>query len=135
MSKHKSGAQGFTIIEVMICTLVLTTGMLAIAALLGVSVQAQVGAREAARSMRLAEEKIDELMKLDFDATNAASAGGSLDANQTNHYETPVDGITLRWTVAAHPASTEMRTVTVRVVNMRAAQYRNLELSTIIREW
>src|SRR5688572_19027444 len=59
--------RGFTLVEVMICTLILTTGMLGIAGLLGVTTQMHQGAREAARSTRLAQEKIDELMKLDFD--------------------------------------------------------------------
>ena len=57
----------------MICTLILTTGLIAIAAMLAFTVQQQIGAREAARSMRLAQAKIDELMKADF-ATSPALA-------------------------------------------------------------
>jgi hypothetical protein len=58
-----------------------------------------------------------------------------------NHFDTPTDengnalgGITRRWTVAAGPA-TDTRILTVRVVNLRAQQYRNTDLSTIIRQW
>ena len=50
---HRAGSSsqaGFTLIEVLICTLILTTGMIAIAALLGVTTQMQIGAREAAHS-------------------------------------------------------------------------------------
>src|SRR3990167_8160528 len=52
---------GFTLVEVLICTLILTTGMLSIAALLGVTTQMHLGAREAARATRLAQDKIAEL--------------------------------------------------------------------------
>jgi Tfp pilus assembly protein PilV len=121
----------------MICTLILTTGMLGIAGLLGVTSLMQSDAREAARSTRLAQERIDELMKLDFDNDAEVSVGGSLAADQANHFETPLDGITVRWQVAAHPSgNADLRTLTVRVQNLRAQRYgRTVDLSTIIRQW
>ncbi len=124
---------GFTLVEVLVCTFILTVGMVSIAGLLAVTLQAQQGARESARSMRLAQTKMDELMKLNFTAA-AISVGGNLDANVANHNETPVPGITLRWVVAAGPTD-DTRVVTVRVTNMRAQQYRRADLSTIIRQW
>ena len=131
------GAQGFTLIEVMICTLILTTGMLGIAGLLGVTSLMQSDAREAARSTRIAQEKIDELMKLDFDTDAEVSVGGSLTADQANHFETPLEGITVRWQVGPHGSgNTDLRTLTVRVQNLRAQRYgRTADLSTIIRQW
>jgi prepilin-type N-terminal cleavage/methylation domain-containing protein len=136
-SKAHRGAQGFTLIEVMICTLILTTGMLGVAGLLGVTTQMQFDAREAARSTRLAQEKIDELMKLDFTTDAEVAVGGDLDANAAGYFEAPVESVTVRWQVAAHPSgNTELRMLTVNVVNMRAKRYgRNVELSTIIRQW
>jgi prepilin-type N-terminal cleavage/methylation domain-containing protein len=126
--------RGFTLIEVMICTLILTTGLLAIAGLLGVSAHMQIGAREAARSMRLAQEKVDQLMKQDFDTDAAVAVGGSLTENSDDHFEEPLGGITVRWAVADGPVD-DTRMVTVRVVNLRAQQYRETDLTTIIREW
>ena len=126
--------RGFTLIEVMICTLILTTGLLAIAGLLGVSTQMQIGAREAARSMRLAQEKVDQLMKQDFDTDVAVAVGGSLTENYEDHFEEPLGGITVRWAVETGPVD-ETRLVKVRVVNLRAQQYRETNLTTIIREW
>jgi prepilin-type N-terminal cleavage/methylation domain-containing protein len=126
--------RGFTLVEVLICTLILTTGMLAIAGLLGVSTQMQIGAREAARSMRLAHEKVDELMKLDFDTADEVAVGGSLEEDSEGHFEEPLEGITVRWAVADGPVE-ETRVVTVRVVNLRAQQYREMDMTTIIREW
>lgn len=120
----------------MISMLILTTGMLAVAGLLAVTTQMQVGAREAARSMRLAHEKIDELMKEDFATSVLIAVGGSLTSDAANHFETApggLDGITLRWSVAAGPIA-NTRVLMVRVVNLRAQQYRNTDVSTIIRD-
>jgi hypothetical protein len=125
---------------VLICTLILTTGMVATAGMLAVTVQTQIGAREAARSMRLAQARLDELMKLDFDDDPEISPGGSLTANDANHFDASpdgLDGITVRWQVTPGPAgATDVtRIVTVRVVNVRAMQYRETDLATIVRSW
>lgn len=133
--------QGFTLVEVMICTLILTTGLIAIAAMLAFTVQQQIGAREAARSMRLAQARVDELMKADFTTSPAlaicANIQTCLTTNFANHFETAPDGlngITVRWAVAAGPAA-DTRIVSVRVINLRAQQQRELNLATIIRDW
>ena len=114
--------------------LILTIGTVAIAGLLAVTTQMQIGAREAARSTRLAQDKIDELMKLNFSSDPAVAVGGDLDADATNYSETPLEGITLRWAVAAGPTA-DLRVLTLRVVNLRTQQYRQTDLTTIIRQW
>lgn len=132
---------GFTLIEVMICSLILTIGMIAIAGLLVVTTQMHVSAREAARSTRVAQDKLDELMKLDFTNDAEIAVGGSLTANVANHFEVSpggLEGITVRWQVAAHPDATitDLRVLTVHVLNRRAQTYgRDIELTTIIRNW
>ena len=93
---------GMTLVEVMISTLVLTVGMVGVAGLLAVTTSAQIGARESARSVRLAQEKIDELVKLPFTDVQVA-VGGSLDENVANHNEAAAEGITIRWLVAEGP--------------------------------
>jgi len=124
----------------MICTLILTVGMIAIAGLLAVTTHMHIGAREAARSTRLAQDKIDELMKLDFDADEEVAVGGSLDSNEADHFETnpnAQNGLTIRWQVAAHPDGiADLRVLTVYIQNLRSQTFgREVELSTIIRNW
>lgn len=125
---------GFTLVEVLISTLVLTIGLIGIAALLAVTTQMHLAAREAARSTRLAQAKVDELMKLDFDTDPEVAVGGNLNANADDHSETPLGGVTLRWLVADGPTA-DTRVLTVRVVNLRAQQRRQTDMTTIIREW
>ena len=133
-SERLQADRGFTLIEVLICTLILTVGMIAVAGLLLVTTQMQIGAREATRSTRLAQNKIDELMKLNFSSDPEVAVGGNLDADVTNYSETPADGITVRWAVTAGPTD-DLRVLTLRVVNLHAMQYRETELTTIIRQW
>ena len=133
--ERPSGDRGFTLVEVLICTLVLTVGLIAVAGLLGVTTQMHIGAREATRSTRLAQEKLDELMKLNFATAPAVAVGGSLTSNVGNHFDPPLEGVTLRWAVQAGPAA-DTRVLTVRAINSRARQYgREVDLSTVIRQW
>lgn len=140
---------GFTLVEVMVCTLILVVGLVAIAGLLAVTTHMHIGAREAARSTRLAQDKIDELMKLDFDNDDCVgcpdakvAVGGSVDSNEADHFEVSPDGqdgITIRWAVTTYPDVTpiaDLRRLTVYVQNLRAQTYgREVEMSTVIRNW
>ena len=127
--------EGFGLVEVIICTLILTTGLIAIAALLAVTTQMHMGAREATRSSRLAQDKIEELMKLNLTTAPSIAVGGSLTNSVASYFEVPLEGVTLRWAVQAGPAP-NTRIVTVRVENLRAQQYgRQVDLSTIVRQW
>ena len=118
----------------MIATLLMTVGMLAIAALLAVTTQMHIGARESARSTRIAQDKIDELLKLTFSSNPKIAVGGSLDSDVNNHSENPMTGLTVRWVVADGPTD-DTRLLTVRVVNLRSQHYRNTDLATVIRQW
>jgi prepilin-type N-terminal cleavage/methylation domain-containing protein len=130
-----AGDAGFTLVEVIISMVVLTVGLVGIAALLAITTQMHIGARESARATRLAQDRFDQLMKLDFDADPEVAVGGSLDSDETDYFEQPMTGVTVRWVVADGPTD-DTRVVTVRVLNERAQQYRRTDLTTIIRhQW
>jgi type IV pilus modification protein PilV len=129
-----AGDAGFTLVEVLVSMLVLTIGLVGIAAMLAVTTQMQIGARESARSTRLAQDKFDELMKLNFATDPKVAVGGAIDADEAGYSDTPMTGVTVRWAVAAGPTD-DTRVVSVRVLNERSPQYRQTDLSTIIRQW
>ena len=61
-----SSERGFTLIEALVATLVLTVGLLAMAELLAVSVRMHKLGRDSATATRLAQDKFEEMMKMNF---------------------------------------------------------------------
>lgn len=138
-TERGAGERGFGLVEVLVSTLILTFGLVSVAQLLAVTTQVHMGAREAARSTRDAQAKVDALMKLNF--THAPEiqitplATDSLNADVPNYFDHPAPGLTRRWRVQAGP-SADTRLVSVRVLNNSAANNgRQIDLVTVIRRW
>jgi prepilin-type N-terminal cleavage/methylation domain-containing protein len=127
---------GFSLVEVMVSTVILTVGLTAMAQLLAISVRMHSDAREASLSTQLAQTQLDTLVKLDFTAPQIQITGAdTLNANTANYFDTPQPAVTRRWNVIAGPAA-NTRLLTVRVINRRARQYgAQVDISTIIRQW
>ena len=116
--------------------LVLTVGLVAVAQLLTLSTQMHKVGRDSAQAVRLAQDKVEELMKMNFTTSPAVQIGGELAADIPDHFDAPADsGYTRRWQVTAGPnASPRLRTVTVRLVPdlPMGAPY---EVTMVIRSW
>ncbi len=127
---------GFSLIEVMVASLVLTIGLVSLVQLLIVSTMTHHDAREATIATQQAEAKLDELVKMNFAAPPVQITGAdTLDANVANYFDEPVTAVTRRWRVQAGPTG-GTRLVTVRVLNTRARRYgREVELTTVLRQW
>lgn len=135
--KASSGEQGFSLVEVLISMLILTTGLVAMAQLMGVTAIMHMNAREATRGTQLAQAKIDELMKQNMTTSPAVqiNAADTLAADVANYFDTPAESVTRRWRVQAGPAP-NTRILTVRVLNARSRQYGSrIELTTLLRQW
>lgn len=134
----QSNESGFSLVEVLVATLVLTIGVVSMVQLLAVTTVMHADAREASLATQQAQAKIDELMKLTFKTAPAVQIStnpNSLTTNVANYFDTPQAGVTRRWQVQAGPVA-NTRVVTVRVVNLRARQYgAQVDLTTIIRQW
>ncbi len=134
---------GFTLVEALIAMVVLTIGLVSMAELLAVTLRLQQLGRSETEAVRLAQDKLDQLMSLNFAAAAEIQLNGvdSLASNVANYFDT-VPGYTRRWDIAAGPDSAAgpvatIRQVTVRVIpdvtdNRTAATY---ELVTIIHAW
>lgn len=143
--------RGFTLVEAVVAMMVCTVGLIAMAELMAVTLRLQQLGRNSTSAVRLAQDKIDELTTMNFITNPSAACGGSIDANEADHFDTPMQdngtpddstddtvmkGYTRRWIISAGPdGDPNLREVTVRVipeVNDRrvATPY---DLTTVIR--
>jgi prepilin-type N-terminal cleavage/methylation domain-containing protein len=139
VSTHpRTDERGFTLIEVLIASVILTVALVALAELLAVSVRMHQLGRTSAEAARLAQDKFEELMKLNFSTAPAiqVNANDTLGANVANYFDAPGNsGFTRRWRVQAHPSgNAALRTVTVRMVpDVRVGA--DYEVTTVLRSW
>ena len=127
-------------IETLIATVVLTVGLVALAELMAVSLRMHQLGRNSTSATRLAQDKFEELMKMNFDLNPQiqVNANNTLASNVTNYWDTPAAGYTRRWSVSAGPgANPRLRVVSVRVVptlnDRRTTDV--IEVTTVIRRW
>lgn len=122
---------------------ILTIALVSMAELMAVTLRMQMLGRNQTSAVRLAQDKVDELMSQNFSA-GTLSIGGSLTSDVTNHFDTPATATNYkrRWVVTAGPvdvgmAADKLRVVTVRVIpelsDGRVAT--STELTTILRCW
>ncbi len=139
-SSFRSDA-GVTLIEVLIATVILVVGLVGGAQLLALSIQMHQLAGGTTDATRLANTKLEELMKLNFAADPAiqiAPVGlDPLTQNVPNYFDVPVAGVyTRRWLVQAGPTATT-RLVTVRLVPAQTDRRiaKPVDLTTVVRQW
>lgn len=134
---------------------ILTVALVSMAELMAVTLRLQQLGRNQTAAVRLAQDKIDELMSRNWAVAPQLAIGGSLTADVANHFDTPptfVGSTALnyrrRWVVAAGPEDDDtlpvnnaladrLRVITVRVIPIVADRrtYTPTDLTTIVRCW
>jgi hypothetical protein len=116
-------------------------GLVALAELLAVSVRMHQLGRNSTTATRLAQDKFEELMKLNFNTNPSIQISGTdtLAADVTNYFDVPANtGYTRRWFVQAGPnTNPRLRTVTVRVIpaNPDTRVGTDFTVTTVLRRW
>jgi uncharacterized protein (TIGR02598 family) len=141
----KRDERGFTLVEVLIAMVILTTALVALAEMMAITLRMQMQGRNETAAVRLVQAKIDELVALDFypTANPLVAVGGSLTSDVTGYNDTPEAGYHRRWQVAAVACALEcvgtqprVRKLTVKVtpdVNDRRTNA-EVQLTTFIRD-
>jgi prepilin-type N-terminal cleavage/methylation domain-containing protein len=139
-----SDDRGFTVIEVLIAMIILTVALVSMAELMAVTLRLQQLGRNQTSAVRLAQDKIDELMSQNWAAAPQLVVGGSLTADQADHFDTPptAPNYKRRWVVSVVPndptvAAGKLRLITVRVIPEVTDRrtYTPTDLTTIVRCW
>lgn len=133
-------AAGFMLVDVLVSTIIFAVGMLALAQLLIFTSQMHLSAQRTGEAARMAQDKLDELMKVNF-ATDPRMAitpanPDSLTTDVASYFDTPIAGVmTRRWKVQAGPTA-NTRLVTMRVVTSdRSQSARTIDIVTLLRQW
>ena len=146
-----SNDRGFTLIEVLIAMIVLTVALVSLAELMAITLRMQMLGRNQTAAIRLAQDKVDELMNQNFNTSPSVAIGGSLTADVANHFDAPSPLYKRRWVVAAGPADPDVvaaaalvppqavlpRLLTVRIIPLVTDNRSSTatEITTVIRCW
>lgn len=121
---------GFTLVELLIATVVISVGIVGAAGLVSYAVRLQSHSREGRMATAVARSQVEQLRLLPRDAPQRL-VGGSLDADEADHFDSSRDGFICRWQVAPGPAGTQ--DVTVLVAPAGRVQFRRARLRTLLR--
>lgn len=124
----------------MVAMVVLTIGLVSLAELLAVTLRLQQLGRNETQAVRLAQDRMDRLMSLNFTTAASIQLNGSdsLASDVANYFDTEVQGYTRRWDIEAGPdGNPDLRIVTIRVIpaTVDARTTAEYELVSIIRRW
>lgn len=136
---------GFTILEVMIALVFLAVGLLGIAGLHHASISGNKSANSITMAVNLAEDKLEELKRLDFsdmalsdtdgdkgDVGTDILANSSLFTNPDHANDSPVSALIRVWNVADSTPASGLKTVTV-IVGWEEKRWHYITLTTLIR--
>ena len=125
---------GFSLVEAMVASLVLTIGLVGMAQLLAVATVMHSDARQATTDTVLAQAKIDELMKSDSLSLSSVQLG-SIASNMAPYFDQPATGVTRRWQINDGPVDNTW-VLQVKVENKAGHMYgASQTLTTVVRSW
>jgi type IV pilus assembly protein PilV len=124
-----NGENGFSLLEVLIAMVILSSGLIALASMQIVAIQINTSASQLTRATTLVQDKIEELMALPFghpDLSDATPVGTCQSHDETN----PPQGYTLSWCVDTDANSTS-KTVDVTATWHSSGDTKSFSLSFV----
>ena len=131
--KHKMqiNSKGFTLIEVLIVMAIFSIGILAVAAMQITSITGNASARRITEATALAENQIEELMRLDYDNDNNLKP-------ENNPHGGPQGAYDVNWNVTEIDLDADGNNDSKRIdmtVNWSYGRDRDLSIQYIISEY
>ena len=133
--------RGFTLVEVLVAMVIMTTALVALAGLMAITVRMQMQGRNETAAMRMVQSKIDQLVAVDFFPTDnpLVAVGGSLTSDVTGYNDIPQNGYHRRWQVESLGTTGELprvRKLTVKIIPEVSDRRTNAEvqITTFIRD-
>lgn len=117
---------GFSLIECLIAMVIVTVGLLAVAALAATAIQGENFAFSSSDATLLASSKLEELK------VGALNNGGSLTSSAAGYSDVPNIYVFRRWQISDGPAGTKLVVVTI-VPQNAAYKVRKTEIRTLVR--
>jgi prepilin-type N-terminal cleavage/methylation domain-containing protein len=121
----KRNNAGFSLLECIFAIVILTVGLLAVAALASVAVKRETFAYKTSETSTLAASKIEEIK------AGTLVIGGSLTSDVTGYSDIPNFEYSRRWQIIDGPSGTKQ--VTVKVFHQIAPQAKTAQIVTLIR--
>lgn len=129
MKNFRCKQNGFSLIEVMISILVLSFGLLGVAAMQVTSIKVNSIANKVTSASTILQDRVETLMALPFnhaDLTDATEAG----LCETHTDPNPPDGYTVEWCVDDDPGGDE-KTIDLRAIWLQSDKQKEFTLSFI----
>ena len=122
--------KGFTLIEVLVASTLLTVGMLAALEVLVLSMQQNLNNLARDESVRIAEQKMDELRNSSFVSLTGCSSGAPCSSSVTRRFKNTNRTFNMRWIYTAL-SSTSVAVQVVVTWNIRGKDYSHSVTSVI----
>ncbi len=121
---HKKNEQGFTLLEVLLASVILAVGLLGVAALQLTAINGNSYAMKVSEATRLASDRIEILQ-------NMADSG--LPLTDENGVQEAIDGMTRTTAIVSGPGGTQQITVTVTWTDdTETGQSHSIRLRTLL---
>ena len=130
---HMTREAGFTLIEVLVAMVVLSIGLLGVASMQVVATQVNGVSNGISRGIVVAQDKLEELMVLDYG--DAALADATAEGIFTTYTEAaPPTGFRVTWQVDRHPDN-ETKTINVTAQWQRSGSQKSFTVSYLKTEF
>jgi type II secretory pathway pseudopilin PulG len=117
---HSAGtAAGFSIIEAMFAMVIFAIGIVAVSGVFLINIKQNAVAQDVTQVSTLAQDMLEDLTDINYDAMAAGGDAGSITADETGYFDTPEPGYLRRWEIDVDALVAGMTTIRVRVISAR----------------